>query len=113
MHELSIVMGILKIAETETEKAGAKRVDLIELEIGTLAGIEIDALDFVWSGAVKDTVLENAERKIELIQGKGQCMECDHIFPLDNIYDPCPDCQNYLKGIIQGKELKVKALEVI
>ena len=57
MHELSIVMGILKIAETETKKAGAKKVDLIELEIGTLAGIELRALEFVWSGEVKDTVL--------------------------------------------------------
>lgn len=113
MHELSIVMGILKIAETETEKAGAKSVQLIELEIGTLAGIELQALDFVWSGAVKDTVLENAKRKIDHIQGKAQCMECDRIFPLEHVYDPCPDCQNYLKGIIQGKELRIRALEVI
>lgn len=112
MHELSIVMGILKIAETEAEKAGAKRVDLIELEIGTLAGIELEALDFVWSGAVKDTVLEHATRKIDLIKGKGKCMECDHIFTVEHIYDACPNCQNYLKGIIQGKELRVKALEV-
>ena len=112
MHELSIVLGILKIAEAETKKAGAQRVDLIELEIGTLAGIEIDALNFVWTGAVKDTVLENARRKIDLIKGKGQCMDCDTVFKLENIYDPCPKCQNYLKGIIQGKELRVKALEV-
>lgn len=112
MHELSIVMGILKIAETETKKAGAKKVELIELEIGNLAGIELDALDFVWSGAVKNTVLENAERKIDQIKGKAQCMECDLIFPLEHVYDPCPDCNNYLKGIIQGKELRIKALEV-
>lgn len=112
MHELSIVLGILKIAETETEKAGAQSVDLIELEIGTLAGVELEALNFVWPGAVKDSVLENARREIDLIEGKGQCMECDTIFKLENIYDPCPNCQNYLKGILQGKELRVKALEV-
>lgn len=112
MHELSIAMGILKIAEREAEKAGAKRIDLIELEIGNLAGIELDALDFAWSAVVKDTVLEHAVRKIDLIEGKGQCMECDHIFSLEHVYDPCPNCQNYLKGIIQGKELRVKALEV-
>lgn len=112
MHELSIVMGILKIAETEVEKAGAKKVDSIELEIGTLAGVELDALDFVWPGVVKDTILENATRTIDLIEGKGKCMECDHIFHLENVYDPCPDCHTYLKGIIQGKELRVKFLEV-
>ena len=112
MHELSIVMGILKIAENEAEKAGAKRIDLIELEIGSLAGVEQDALDFVWPGAVKYTILENAKRKIFLIEGKGQCMDCDAVFPLNHVYDPCPNCQNYLKGILQGKELRVKAIEV-
>ena len=112
MHELSIVMGILKIAESETAKAGAEKVDLIELEIGSLAGIEMQALDFAWESAMKDTILENAIRKIDRIEGKAQCMECDAIFVVHNIYDPCPRCQNYLKGILQGKELRVKALEV-
>ena len=113
MHELSIVMGILKIAENETAKAGASEVEMIELEIGTLAGIEFDALDFVWPAAVKNTVLEKAVKKIDIIHAKGQCMECDTIFPLEYMYDPCPKCNNYLKGILQGKELRVKSLEVV
>lgn len=112
MHELSIVMGILKIAENEAKKAGATKVDLIELEIGTLSGIELDALNFAWSRAIQDTVLATAEKKIDLIEAKAQCMECDHIFSLKQVYDPCPNCNNYLKGILQGKELRVKALEV-
>ena len=49
MHELSIAMGIVRIAENEIAKVNAQKVEQIELEIGTLAGIEIDALDFVWS----------------------------------------------------------------
>lgn len=113
MHELSIVMGILKIAENETSKAGAKSVEMIELEIGTLAGIEFDALDFVWPAAVKDTVLEKAVKKIDIIPAKGKCMECDTEFHLEYIYDPCPKCKNYLKGILQGKELRVKSLDVV
>lgn len=113
MHELSVVMGILKIAETETLKAGAASVECIELEIGSLAGIEQQALDFAWEGAIKNTVLENAVRRIDHIPAKAQCMECDEVFPLENVYDPCPNCQTYLKGIIQGKELRVKALQVV
>ncbi len=112
MHELSIVMGILKIAENETAKAGAKEVEMIELEIGTLAGIEFDALDFVWSAAVKETVLEHAVKRINIIKAKGKCLDCDTTFDILNVYDPCPSCNSFLKGIIQGKELKVKALEV-
>jgi len=112
MHELSIVMGIIKIAETETRKAAANKVDIIELDIGTLAGIEIDAFDFAWSRAVTDTVLEHAVKKVNVIEAKGQCLECDKTFSLKEVFDPCPYCNNYVKGILQGKELRVKALEV-
>jgi len=113
MHELSIVMGILKIAENELRKAGASEVKMIELEIGTLAGVEFDALDYVWSPAVKNTILEHAVKKIDIIEAKGHCMDCDTIFNIQHMFDPCPECNNYLKGIPQGKELRVKALEVV
>ena len=111
MHELSIALGIVKIAEDETSKANMTTVELIELEIGTLAGIEFDALDFVWPAAVKDTVLEHAEKRIEIVNGLGKCMDCTTEFELDNLYDSCPKCQSVLKGILKGKELRVKSLE--
>ncbi len=113
MHELSIALGIVKIAENEIANAKAKKVVLIELEIGTLAGIEFDSLDFVWPAAVKHTVLENAEKKINIIKAKGKCLDCEIVFEIKNIYDSCPNCNSFLKGIIQGKELRVKALEVL
>ena len=112
MHELSIALGIVDIAEKETKKAQKNKVELIELEIGTLAGIEFDSLDFVWPSAVKNTVLESAKKKINIIEGKAKCGDCDTIFKLNKIYDPCPNCNSFLKAIIQGKELSVKSLEV-
>jgi len=113
MHELSIALGIVKIAEKETAKAKAKKVTLIELEIGTLAGIEFDSLEFAWPLAVKNTVLEEAEKKINIVEAKGKCLDCEITFDLKNIYDPCPNCNSFLKGLIQGKELSVKSLEVL
>ena len=113
MHELSIAMGIVKIAETETKKAGASHVERIELEIGTLAGIEFGSLEFVWPLAVKDTVLEQAERQIEVIPGQARCMDCDTLFEVEKYYDACPKCRSNLKAIIRGRELRVKALEVV
>lgn len=113
MHELSIALGIVKIAEDETKKANAKKVTKIELEIGVLAGVEIDSLNFVWSSAVEDTVLEFAEKEVVVINGMGKCIDCDTEFNMENIYDCCPKCGSNFKGILQGKELKVKTLEVI
>lgn len=112
MHEMSVALGIVKIAEDELAKTEATKIDLIELEIGTLAGIELDSLNFVWPVAVKDTVLEQSERKIKIIKAQGKCLDCDTVFAIKNIYDPCPNCDSFLKNILRGKELKVKALEV-
>ncbi|MCA0153358.1 hydrogenase maturation nickel metallochaperone HypA [Winogradskyella vincentii] len=112
MHELSIAMGIVDIAEKETTKANANKVNLIELEIGTLAGIEFEALDFVWSSAVKGTILENAKKKITKVNGSAKCHDCSMVFQLDDLIENCPSCKSYAKTIIQGKELVVKSLEV-
>ncbi len=112
MHELSIALGIVKIAEEEMARAGSKQIEAIELEIGTLAGIEFESLDFVWPMAVKDTVLENAEKKIQIIQAQAKCIDCDTIYPIDNIYDACPKCGSFFKALLLGKELRVKSLEI-
>ncbi len=113
MHELSIVMGIIEIAEEELKKAGKERVTLIELEIGSLSGVELEALDFAWEPAVRGTVLEQAERKIDYIEARAVCVDCNSSFKIEHIYDNCPVCGSYLKNIVKGKELRVKALEVV
>jgi Zn finger protein HypA/HybF involved in hydrogenase expression len=38
MHELSIALGIVQLAEDEVNKANARQVDTIELEIGAFSG---------------------------------------------------------------------------
>ena len=78
-----------------------------------MSGIEIDSFNFIWESAIKDTVLEFAKKEITVIKGKGKCVDCDTEFEMENLFDPCPYCNSYFKGILQGKELRVKALEVI
>lgn len=112
MHELSIALGIVKIAETEAKKAKAKSVGVIELEIGTLAGIEFQSLDFVWPAAVKGSILENSTKKVNIILGKAECTNCKNLFKINNYYDSCPKCNSFIKNILQGKELRVKTLEI-
>ncbi|MGB5497297.1 MAG: hydrogenase maturation nickel metallochaperone HypA [Maribacter sp.] len=113
MHELSVALGIVRIAENEMAKVDANEVELIELEIGALAGIEFDSLDFVWPSAVKGTVLEKAEKRIKKIPGKARCGACERSYPIQFIYDNCPDCGSFLKSIVQGKELRVVSLETV
>jgi len=112
MHELSIAMGIIKIAEKETKKANKTLVERIELEIGSMSGVELSSLEYVWETAVKNTVLENAKLVIDYKEAKAKCLECETEFGLKKMYDSCPKCSSHFKNILQGKELRVKTLEV-
>ncbi|MEZ4907084.1 MAG: hydrogenase maturation nickel metallochaperone HypA [Saprospiraceae bacterium] len=73
MHELSIALGIVDLAESEAKKAGGTTIESIELEIGELSGVEIDALEFAWSSATANTMLEKATKTIETFSREEQC----------------------------------------
>jgi len=113
MHELSIALSIVDIAEKEVKKNNASEVIEIELEIGKLSGVEPYALDFAWDQAILKTVLEKAKRKTLYIEAKAECQDCGHQFEIDNLYDECPVCKSYMKELISGRELRVKSLTVI
>ena len=57
MHELSIAMSIVDIATKQAKAASAEAVSRVELDIGTLSGIEFESLKFALTVAVEDTLL--------------------------------------------------------
>ena len=113
MHELSIVLGIVEIAENQIKKHQAQRVETIELEIGQLAGVEWEALDFAWEAATKHTVLENSQREVVSVEGAAKCLECQREFPTTSLFARCPSCGGLFSQIIRGKELRVKSLTIV
>ena len=110
MHELSIVLSIVDSVEKEAERQKANEIKKIEIDIGNLAGIEFDSFDFAWGPATKNTILEHAEKVINVIPAMAQCGVCDHNFEKIEYYDPCPVCGNYIHNLKSGKELKIKSL---
>src|SRR6476620_10008825 len=112
MHELSIVRSIVSIVENEAAKAKAVLVEEIELEIGCLATVEIDALKFAWEYGVKETLLEGSLMRIQNIEGKARCNRCGTVFFVRELYDPCPNCNGHSLMILQGQELRIKSLIV-
>ena len=112
MHELSVVMSIISIAREQALQADASVIEEIEMDIGCLSTIEMNAFDFAWQQAVKETALEHSTRKINRIKGKARCLDCEAVFPVENMYDPCPVCGQHLIQVTEGKELRVKSLVV-
>ena len=113
MHELSIVMSIIEIASTEAGRAGGGEVEEIELDIGELSTVDMDAFEFAWQQGVRQTLLEGTKLNVNRIAGMARCLDCEIEFPVDQVYDPCPSCGQHLVEIVKGKELRVKSLVVV
>jgi hydrogenase nickel incorporation protein HypA/HybF len=113
MHEMSIALSIIDIVEREAAQADAVSVNEIELEIGQLSGVEIDALNLALSSAKMGTVMEKAETKIITVEAAANCHDCGKTFTADDIYfASCPYCQSIDCEVVTGKELKVKSINV-
>ena len=112
MHEMSIVINILDIAQQQAQLADAHKVNSIEVEIGQLAGIEVDSLEFCFEVARRDYELASeAELVIHRIEGLGFCHKCDKEVEVDFHIALCPDCGQGIK-ITRGQEMKVRSLNV-
>lgn len=110
MHELSIAISIIEIAEKEAKAANANSISELVLDIGTQSGIEMYALEAALEMAVMNTSLEKAKIQINQIQAEAKCKDCFEVFTIENIFDPCPKCGGFYHEIISGKDMKVKSL---
>jgi hydrogenase nickel incorporation protein HypA/HybF len=65
MHELSIAVSIVEIAEQELRNHGGERVRAVHLQLGPLAGVAKEALLFSFSLACEGTAAEGSTLVIE------------------------------------------------
>ncbi len=112
MHELSLAREILRIAESTASTAGAHLITRIEIEVGSLAGIMVEALEFGLDASKKGTLAESANIDINTIEGAGACPACGGTFPANAMFAKCPDCPDAFLRINSGTEFKVIAIEV-
>jgi hydrogenase nickel incorporation protein HypA/HybF len=112
MHEFSIAMDIVDIAVSSARNEAATVVKEIEVEVGQLSGVVMEALRFSLEAAVKGTMLETARKNLVLVPGKARCTRCSEEYDTDTLFRPCPACGALAPEIIQGRELRVKSLIV-
>jgi len=110
MHEMSIAMNIFDIACEKAGKEEASQIVEIELDIGTLAGIEFQALEFALDTVNRNDLLKTTLFKINKIQARARCNDCQTEFEMINLYSSCPQCNSFNNKLIIGKELRIKSI---
>ena len=113
MHELSIAMSIVEMAEEELERRGWARIQAVHLRLGLLSGVVKEALVSSYEMACEATVLEGSRLVIEEIPVEIFCPKCDGRRQVRSIqWFCCPECGTPTADVTQGKELEVFALEI-
>lgn len=113
MHEVSIILNVLDIAEDHCRKEGYKRIDSIKLRIGKASGVLSDALHFAFEATKQETLAHNASLVIDEVPASGECRVCGVEFHTDEKYILCcPECGSVDFTLTGGRELDVVELEV-
>jgi hydrogenase nickel incorporation protein HypA/HybF len=112
MHEMSLAEGIVQLVEEAAHADGCAKVKAVWLEIGQLAAVEKEALQFCFDAVTRDTVADGARLEIIETPGRGWCMKCERDVPVKALHEACPVCGSYQIEITGGSEMRVKELEV-
>jgi hydrogenase nickel incorporation protein HypA/HybF len=112
MHELSIAMSIVELAEEEAKRRGVQ-VDAVHLKLGELSGVVKEALLSCYEMASENSSLQGSRLVIEVVPVVIFCPSCRAERPLSTVQlFCCPECGTPCSEIVQGKELEVVALEI-
>jgi hydrogenase nickel incorporation protein HypA/HybF len=112
MHEFSLAIEVISLAQREAERHGAGTIREISIEVGDLSGVEADAFESALELLVKESILENSVIDIVRIPGKGFCSECNLEFEMKFLMAACPVCRCFPSKISGGDEFRVVSLVV-
>jgi hydrogenase nickel incorporation protein HypA/HybF len=112
MHELSIAMSIIELAQEESERRGVQ-VNAVHLKLGALSGVVKEALQGSFEMACEDTSLKGVKLIIEELPVLVFCKSCRAQRPISSVQlFCCAECGTPSAEVVQGKELEVVALEI-
>ncbi len=112
MHELSIAMSIVDLAQEEAQQRKVK-ITAVHLKVGQLSGVVKDALLSCYGMACAGTPLEGTELVVEDVPVEIFCAECNAPRQISSMqWFCCPECGTPSAAVVHGKELEVTALEI-
>jgi hydrogenase nickel incorporation protein HypA/HybF len=112
MHELGIVIQIVKTMEKYMEENNISKIDTLVLQVGELSGVYPRYLEDVYPIAVEYSKLKDTKLKLDVTPGIGQCLKCGFNYALLENNSTCPLCSNKEYSVITGKDFIIKEIHV-
>lgn len=112
MHELSIALSLVDLAQEEAARLGG-RVCALHVRVGALSGVVPDALLASYEMASARTPLEGSRLVIEDVPVVVYCPQCQAERELSSVqFFCCAECGTPTPQVERGRELELVALEI-
>jgi hydrogenase nickel incorporation protein HypA/HybF len=109
MHELALAEAVVSIAERHAQ---GRRVASVELAVGRLRQVVVDALAFSFELVAQGTPVEGAELQVEEIPIVIACDACNTETQVETFPLACARCGAFEVQVRSGEEFHVVGLEL-
>lgn len=114
MHELSVVLNIVRHTEKLAKQYNVKKLGYISVEVGELSGALAQYMLTLWPQGTKGSICEGVPLQIIPIKAVAECAGCKNVYPLtENLKDDlpcCPVCGSDGFKLLQGGEVNIVEL---
>ncbi len=110
MHELGIMIEVVKTVESFAQKNGVSKIDTLVLQIGELSPVVPRYIEECYTAAIDGTSLQDTKLKIEILPGNGICKGCNQVFNILEHKKVCPKCSGRDWELLCGREFMVKEI---
>lgn len=110
MHELSIIVQVVKIAKKTAEANHLTKINKIVLQVGELSGAIPEYAKKAFPAVVYNTPMKDCQLEIEEIPGIANCQECGRHYRVVKYKGKCPQCQSERYSIISGTQFVIKEI---
>lgn len=110
MHELGIIIEVVKQVETYAQENNLTEVEKIVLQVGELSSMYPKYIEDVYPIAVERTSLKDTKLEIEMLPGLGTCKSCNFGYNLVLNKNKCPLCGSEEYLVISGTEFYIKSI---
>jgi hydrogenase nickel incorporation protein HypA/HybF len=108
MHELALMGRVVAAVASRVRPA---RVARVRIQIGKLAGVLPETVQFCFAICARGTPLDGAALEIDEVRGRGHCRRCGADVTMETFVDPCA-CGSVEIDVVGGKELRIETMEV-
>ena len=114
MHELGIVVHVIKQVEELAKKNNVKEVKELTLEVGEVSGVVKQYFVDAFEWAKKRTeYMKECKLNLIIIEAISYCEDCKDTFRTTEFGKTCPKCGGPNTYLVTGRDVSIRDIKVI